>query len=1110
VSTLRLSRAVSIALVLPVAAFAQGRGGGRGAAPGAQAPDTSYDVLWRNIGPNQTSRMTAVAGSTARPNEYYMGTTGGGVWKTTDGGQTAIPVTDDYFGGTIGALAVQESNPDVVWSGGGETPIRGNVSHGEGVWKTTDAGKTWQLMGLKETQYISRIRIHPTNPDIVYVAALGHVFGPNPERGVFKTTDGGRTWNKILFRNDSTGVIDLIFDPSNPNTLYAALWQAGRTPWMLVSGGEGSGIFKTTDGGATWTEISRNPGLPPTGLLGKIGIAVSPAKPSRVWALIEHEPGGGVYRSDDAGATWTFLSGNRNLRQRAWYYTTLYADPADTNVVYGPNVSPSVSRDGGRTFGAAFGGGDNHDMWIDPKNPRRIAVAHDNGVVITTDGGTTRTAVQVPTGQYYHVHLTNHFPVYQVCGAKQDAGTSCGPVRMGGGGGRGGRGGGGGAAATPASPFSEFTGVAGGESGYVSSNPKNPDITYGANYSGSLDVQDRRTGVSTSIDPWPLNPMGHDAKDSKYRFQWTFPIVHSPFAPNTIYVGSNVLFKTTDGGFAWSIISPDLTRNDPRTLGSSGGPITKDQTSVEYYGTIFTVDESPITPGVIWTGSDDGLIQLTRDGGKTWKNVTPPGTPEWMRWSIIEASPHAAGTLWAAGNRYQMDDFRPYLYKTTDYGVTWTKIVNGIPDDQFTRAIREDLLKPNLVYAATERSMYYSYDGGRNWKSLKKNLPPVPVHDIALKDDDLVIATHGRAFWAMENLTPLRYAPEAEAAIAGNRPYLYKPAPIYRQGTASPTFVYRQPTAGETVKFEFLDKNGKQLGTFASNDTTPAPAAGGAGGGGGGGGRGGGGGGPARPTNRAGINRFTWTMRYPDATRFNGMIMWQGSTTGPAMPPGMYWVKLTVGNGAPISHTFLVKPDPRTGATEADLVEQARLGLMIRDRTTDANNAVITIRNIKRDLIDRTQKMPGDAAFERMATALADSLSVVEDSLYQTKNQSGQDPLNFPVRLNNQIAALSGFVNGNDRRPPKQAYDVYNTLEPKLTRELLRLRRFIAGDLARVNTALKAKGVEEIVPSVVEPPGGGGRGGGRGGGPLSQPTDRPVFSSLVNESVLRRSPSRQP
>jgi photosystem II stability/assembly factor-like uncharacterized protein len=1056
-------------LVLPLALSAQGRGGtGAGGGRGGAPADTTYDVSWRNLGPDQSGRMTAVAGSTARPNEYYMGTTGGGVWKTTDGGRTTLPVTDAYFGGTIGSIDVQQSDPDVVWVGGGETPIRGNVSHGDGVWKTTDAGKTWQYMGLKETQYIARVRIHPTDPNTVYVGALGHVFGPNKERGVYRTTDGGRTWKQILFRNDSTGVADLTFDPSNPRILYATFWQVGRKPWLLSSGGDGSGIFKTTDGGDTWTEITRNPGLPQTGPLGAIGITVSAAKPSRLWAIVEHEPAGGVYRSDDAGATWTFMTGDRNLRQRSWYYSKLYADPKDTNVVYGPNVSPLISRDGGKTFTRGFGGGDNHDIWIDPTDPKRVAVAHDNGVIITTDGGTTSVRTATPTGQYYHVHLTNHFP-YHVCGAKQDASTSCGPVRTegAGGGGRGGAGGGGrggAAAAAPASPYSTFYRAAGGESGYVSSNPKDPEILYGANYGGSLDMLNRRTGKTLSLDPWPLNPMGHDAADSKYRFQWTFPIVHSPHDHRTIYIGSSVVFRSTDEGMTWNAISPDLTRNDPRTLGPSGGPITKDQTSVEYYATVFTIAESKLTKGVIWSGSDDGLIHVTRDNGTTWKNITPKGLPEWMRWSIIDASPHAPGTAWAAGNRYQMDDFTPYLYRTTDYGATWTKITNGITGDHFTRAIREDLHRPGMVYAATERGVWVSYDRGDNWQSLQRNLPPVPVHDMMLKDDDLAISTHGRAFWVMENLTSVRWAPEQKAATGA---FLYKPAPAFRlNGQASASFVYRLPMNDLPVTFEFFDAKGTLLATAKSTDSAAAPAAGGRGGAAGGFGS------AARPTNRAGVNRFTWAMRHENAVTFRNMITWAGRGTGPSMAPGKYTVKMTAGGQAPITQEFAVVPDPRSEATEADLVEQVRFGLQVRDRITQANQGVIEIRNLKRDLADRVSTLSGNATFAAQVERFTTQLSVVEDSLYQTKNQSGQDPLNYPIRLNDQLGGLLSFVSSGERRPPKQAYEVYAVLGPKLDTEMAKLERIITAELPRINTALKAAGQAEVARSKIEPSGG--------------------------------------
>ncbi|MEO7083138.1 MAG: glycosyl hydrolase, partial [Gemmatimonadaceae bacterium] len=995
------------------------------------------------------------------PNEYYFGTTGGGLWKTTDGGKTTLPVSDAYFGGSIGALAIDEKNPDVVWSGGGEYAIRGDVSYGDGVWKTIDGAKTWQYMGLKETQQISRIVLDPRNSDVAYVAALGHVWGATPDRGVYKTTDGGKSWKKILFKNDSTGAIELVMDPSNPDVLYSALWQAGRNPWMLISGGTGGGIYKTADAGAHWTEITHNTGLP-SGIIGNVGMAISPAKPNRVWALIENEPNGGVYRSDDGGTSWSLLSQDRELRQRAWYFSRLTADPKDTNIVYAPNVNPMWSQDGGKTFTRAFGGGDNHIVWIASNDPKRVAVGHDNGAIITTDGGTTSTRLNVPTGQFYHVHLTNK-AIYDICGAKQDAGSVCGPVRQAQGGGRGGGGGGGGRGGAPApvSQYAEFYGAAGGESGYMASDPTNPNITFGGNYSGVIDMQDRGSGLRERLDPWPLNPMGHNAMDSKYRFQWTFPIMNSPHDPHTLYVGANVVFKSVNNGRDWTIISPDLTKHDPATLGASGGPITKDQTSIEYYGTVFALQESPIIAGLIWAGSDDGLIHVTRDGGKTWKNVTPKGLPQWTRISIIDPSPHAAGTAWVAANRYQLDDYAPYLYKTTDYGATWTRINDGIPSNEYTRAIREDLVKPGMLYASTERSVYVSRDAGAHWESLKRNLPPVPVHDIALRDDDMVIATHGRAFWVMENLSLLRQAPEANAAATANKDFLYKPAPAYR--ATGVTVQYRVAQTDQPVTIEFLDPAGKLIKKVSSTDTVVAT-----GGRGGGGGRGGAGG-AARVTNRVGLDRYTWNLQYPDASTFQGMILWQGSTSGPFAAPGTYGVRLTVGSAAPITEKFLVKRDPQAPATNADLVEQERFGLQVRDRVTAANDAVKTIRNVKRQLDDRAARMSNAPSFAALTTTFESQINNVEDSLYQTKNKSGEDPLNFPVRINNQMAALLGFVTSGERRPPKQSYEVYSVLDPKLNTELVRYKKVMA-TLDKINAALKAAGLPIIVPSTDEPP----------------------------------------
>jgi photosystem II stability/assembly factor-like uncharacterized protein len=1121
-------------------------------APHATPYDSSvFSALkWREIGPFRGGRSVAVAGSVRRPLEYWMGTVGGGVFKTTDGGQTWLPMTDKYFGGTIGSVAVSETNPDIVyvgggefpmrgnvshgdgvwkttdggktWTslglaatqqisrvrvhptdpnivyvGGGEFPMRGNVSHGDGVWKTTDGGKTWTSLGLAATQQISRVRVHPTDPNIVYVAAQGHVWGPNPERGIFKSTDGGKNWKKILFRNDSTGAADLVMDPSNPNVLYAAFWQAGRTPWMLVSGGAGGGMFKSTDAGETWTELTRNPGLP-HGLWGNIGISVSPVKTSRVWAIIENDSGG-VFRSDDGGATWTRTNAERKLRQRAWYYSKIHADSKDTNVVYVNNVSFQKSTDGGKTFRALRPPhGDSHDFWIAANDNQRMIEANDGGANVSVNGGRVWTDQDFATAQFYHLVTTNHFP-YRVCGAQQDNSTLCGPSRNQGGIDR-----------------AEWYDAGGGESGYIAVRQDDPDIMYAGSYGGLLTRKDARTGFERNVNPWPDNPMGHSAEDLKFRFQWTFPIMLSPHDPNTLYAGANVVFKSNNEGESWTAISPDLTRHDPRTLGASGGPITKDQTSVEYYGTIFSIAESPVARGTIWAGSDDGLIHVTRDAGKTWSNVTPPDLPEWMRISSIEPGHFAAGTAYVAGNRFQLEDMTPYLYKTTDYGKTWKRIITGIGRNDYARVLREDPVRPGLLYAGTERGVYVSFDDGTNWQRLQLNLPLVPVHDLAVKEGDLVAATHGRSFWIMDDLSALR---QITPAIATSPSHLFQPRDAYRvqwgggsSQSAKPTganpasgaVVYywlQQPN--RTVTMEFLDAKGAVIRRFTSRQDSATAAdslhresvrvargdslrrAGlsadsirklemvGEG-------RGEAGGfdedAPRRATpaprvpNKAGLNMFSWNMRYPDATSFDGMIFWAGGTNGPQAPPGTYSVRMLVDGQASETRTFRVLKDPRAPATLADLQEQFALLVKIRDRTSAANDAVRTIRNVKVQATDRKAKAPAtDAArIAALADSLSTQLSAVEQEIYQVKNQSGQDPLNYPIRLNNKIAALSGVVSSADAKPTAQSYVVFTELSKQLDTQLTRMHSAMNALLPRLNAALRAAGLPEIVPSTIE------------------------------------------
>ena len=1031
----------------------------------AQAIDTVAfaGMRWREIGPYRGGRSVAVAGSAARPNEYWMGTTGGGVFKTTDGGLSWRPTTDRYFGGTIGAVQVSESDPNIVWVGGGETDIRGNAAPGDGVWVSADSGNTWKQIDYFEVKnHVNRIRIHPTNPNIVWVAVLGHAFGENTQRGVFKTTDGGKSWQRVLYRDEATGMSDLVVDPNDPNVLYAAFWRAFRTPWSLSSGGPGGGIFKSTDGGETWKELTSNTGLPKAPL-GKIGLAVSAAKSTRIWALIEADEGG-VYRSDDGGTTWAKLNEERKLRQRAWYYSKIYADPKDSNIVYALNVSWYRSRDGGKTFpqNIQVPHGDNHDLWIAPNNPERMIQANDGGANVSSNGGRTWTSEEFATAQMYHVTTTNHFP-YKICGAQQDNSTLCGPSRKAGG-----------------IVISDWVDAGGGESGYIAASPKNPDIVFAGSYGGLLTRKDLRTGLEWNVNPWPDNPMGISSEDIKYKFQWTFPIVFSPHDATTMYVGGSHLFKTTTGGDSYQIISPPLARNDPKTLGASGGPITKDQTGVETYGVVFAFTESPVTPGVLWAGTDDGLVQLSRDAGKTWKNVTPKDMGAFSRVSIIEAGHFAAGTAYVAANRFQQDDFAPILYKTADFGATWAKIVNGIPSTEFTRTIREDPVRKGLLYAGTERGVWVSFNDGVVWQRLKLNMPPVPVHDLTIKEGDLIAATHGRSFYVLDDIGPLRQL--KPAALSGVQ--LYTPRATHRvdwggrgfggragvtvgQNPPSGVIVnYNLPKGGEDVTLEFLDATGKVIKSFNSHVDSAAGAEG----------RGGVAPDPEatffaappvpRVQNKAGLNQFVWNMRYPDAVVFPGLIMWAGDTRGPIAPAGTYTVRLTPGGGKPIAQTFQLLNDPRAPASAAQQLAQFKFLLKIRDKVTEANEGVISMRHVKAEIDVRIKQAPAQAVQELTSTGktLGTNLTGVEAEVYQVKNQSGQDPLNYPIKLNNKLAALTGVVSSAPGNLTAQSVQVFDELTGKLSVQTKKMDKLYSDDLKRYNELLKKYGLPEIDP----------------------------------------------
>ncbi|MGQ0764283.1 MAG: WD40/YVTN/BNR-like repeat-containing protein [Gemmatimonadota bacterium] len=1098
-----LSLPISFALAFD-AADGQARPAARAARIVAPAPTTDFTIdtsffsslRWREPGPARGGRSVAVSGSTQRPYEYWMGTTGGGVYKTTNGGMDWTPVSDRYFGGTIGAIAVDPQNPDIVYVGGGETCIRGNTAHGDGLWKTIDGGRTWTLLGFRE-EHISSIEIHPTNANVVFLGVFGDPFKASSNRGLYKSTDGGRTFARSLFVNDSTGVIDISMVPSQPDVMYVAMWQAWRSPWGMSSGGVHSALYKTTDGGSTWTNLTNTARGMPRGIVGRIGVAVSPAKPSRVWAQIEHDSGG-IYRSDDAGATWEYINRNRNLRQRAWYYTHIYADPRDSNVVYGLNVGFFKSTDGGRTFPRTIQvpHGDNHDLWIAPNDPNRMVNANDGGANVSFNGGTTWTDQEFATAQFYHVTTTNDWP-YNICGAQQDNSTLCGPSRKQG-----------------TIDISDWYDAGGCESGYIAPNPARPWITFAGCYGGNLDRRDRRTGFSRDVTVYPRNPMGHSSEDIKVRFQWTFPIVFSRHNPNVLYAAGSQLFRSTNEGESWTAVSPELARRDPKTMGPSGGPITKDQTGVETYGVIFSFDESPVTPGLLWAGTDDGYIWISRNNGVNWTNVTPPDIGDFTRISIIEPSTHAAGTAYVAANRYALGDKRPILYRTADYGRTWTRIDRGINESHFTRVIREDHVRRGLLFAGTERGVYVSLDDGRNWQWLQRNMPLVPIHDLTIKDNDVIVGTHGRSFWVLDDIAALR---QVTPQVASSNVHLFRPNETYRTqwsggfgggggggggvGANPPSgavIQYYLRTPNQKVNLDFLDAKGEVIQSFTSDQepeaaadsvrqeeartaridslvrtglardsatrvvrSAPAAATGG-----------GGFGGPARRLrvpNRAGLNTFAWNLRYPDAVTFDNLIMWAASTTGPVAPPGTYRVRLVAGAETQ-AHNFRVLKDPRSESTDADIIAQFNLLIAIRDKTSEANNAVRMVRNMRWNVGDRTGKLNGDPQqqFRTLADSMMRALTAAEQEAYQVRNESGQDPLNFPIRLNNEIAGVASYVSQGEYRPTQQAREVFQTLSRELDVHLNAIRSAMDRDLPRLNAILRAAGLQELRPSTEE------------------------------------------
>ena len=997
-----------------------------------QATDQSFlsGLRWRSIGPARGGRSQAVAGSAKRPHEYYFGAVGGGIWKTTDAGLNWRPVADQFFRtSSVGAIAISESNPDVVYVGMGETQLRGNIIQGDGIYRTGDGGRTWTHVGLEKTRAIGRIRVHPENPDVVYVAALGDPYGPSSERGVFKSTDGGKNWTRVFFRDDKTGAVDLVVDPKSPDTLYVGLWEVFRTPHSMSSGGPGGGLLKTTDGGKTWTELTNNPGLPKP-LWGKVGITVSGADSSRLYALIEAQEGG-LFLSDDGGKSWKLANDNRNIRQRAFYYTRVYADPKAKDTVYILNVAFFRSTDAGKTLRPiSVPHGDNHDLWIAPDDPQRLAESNDGGANISFNGGQSWTEQDFPTAQFYNVFTTAHVP-YHVCGAQQDNSTAC----------------------VPSTGSGELYPVGGGESGYIAPDPLNTDVFYAGSYGGLLTRINRRTGERRNINVWPDNPMGHSSSDMAERFQWTFPIVIAPANPKVLYVTSQHVWRSLNEGQSWLKISPDLTRHDPATMGPSGGPITLDQTGVETYATIFTLAPSAVDGNVIWAGSDDGVVHVTRDNAKTWHKVTPPDLPDFTRISLIEASPHAAGTAYLAGNRYQRADRAPYVYKTADFGRTWVKITTGLPADDFPRAIREDPQRRGLLFLGTEHGVHVSFDDGQQWQPLRLNLPVTPVHGLQVKNDDLVIGTHGRSFYILDNISVLR---QVNSTMTSEPLVLFDPANAIRSVSRGVIVDYYLKDAPDKVAIEFLDPKGTTIRTYTGmprqeggaerTGAAPAEAVEGEEA-------------PRQPPAQVsavkGMNRFTWDMRYPNAREFPGLIMWAANTRGPAAPPGRYQVRVTAGGITKTQDFEIRRNGAVAGVTDADLQAQFGLARQISERVSEAHAAVLRIRSIKAQLEDRTRQA-NEPALKTAAQALTDKLTDVEGELYQHRLRSGQDPLNYPIRLNNKLAALQGVVESGDFRPTEQSHAVFKELSGRLDKQLSRLDGLVKGELVALNKSLEA------------------------------------------------------
>jgi photosystem II stability/assembly factor-like uncharacterized protein len=1052
--------------------------------PKGGPPEFRGRLKYRNIGPAAGGRVCRACGVPGDPLTYYAATAAGGVWKSADGGLHWKPVFDEQPASSIGSIAVAPSDSNVVYVGTGEANIRGNVQAGNGIYKSTDAGKTWKHVWKHEGQ-IGTMLVHPTNPDVAYAAVLGHAFGPNEERGVYRTTDGGKTWQRVLFKDKDTGASDVCFDPSNPRVLYAGLWQARRRPWDMTSGGPGSGLWTSRDGGDTWTQLVAAPadvheppaeqppgkrvcpGLP-EGIWGKVGVAVSPSDPNRVYALIEAEKGG-LFRSNDGGKTWSVANGHHALRQRAWYYTTFTVDPTNADVLWFPQVALYKSIDGGKSLLRVKGPhhGDHHDVWIDPKDPRRMIDSNDGGVDISTNGGQTWTAPPLPISQFYHIAVDARTP-YHVSGTMQDLGTASGPsnsligvgVRL-----------------------SDWHPVGGGETGFTAPDPSDPNVVYAGEYGGYLSRYDHRTRQARSVGVYPFNPSGHGAEDLLYRFQWTAPVLVSRHDPKVVYHAANVLFKTTDAGANWSPVSPDLTRNDKSKQKWAGGPITGDNTGVEVYGTIFALAESPKLKGLLWAGTDDGLVQVSEDGGAAWTNVTAnvKGLPEWATILCVEASPFEADTAYLVADAHKLDDMRPYLWKTEDRGKTWKSLTAGLPNDVPVRVVREDPKRKGLLYAGTERGMLLSRDGGATWTDLRLNLPTVAVTDLVVHGDDLVVGTNGRSVWILDDLTPVR---EWSADVPAKSLYLFpaRAATRYRYGPglgermqpgtfpnppngAVLHYFLKEKPKGDVV-IEILDAQGGTVETLTSKEDPADKDLD-----------------PLEDDEEAlkklvlpkepGLHRIVWNLRYHGAKTIRRAKVDTGHPkVGPLAAPGAYTVKLTVG-GQTVQTPLTVTPDPRTAAMLAhlSLEEQQRYALKVRDDIGRVTRAVEQIRAVRQQIVAHNELLKDDpraGSLVKASQPLLPKLDELEGKLHNPKAEVVYDILaqKGGAQLYSQLGMLFELIKDSDGAPNQGWRNVYAEQSKLLDQLEARWRDLVGGPLAKLNET--AKGLD--LPVVIVPP----------------------------------------